>query len=137
MRWCCLWLKSEIWWCNWTIFIVIWFKEMCFPTHSSYKLFDFINHSFVSIKTTTKMRHNKPDLIIWNYDTKVCTIVEFSSPLDINTAKMSVNTWSVSTASQEFTSIVQHPGYIPKCFVTYLKMIGFKGKEIKLLIHIM
>ena len=24
--------------------------------------------------------------------------------------------------------------YVPKCLVTYVKMVGFKGKEIKLLI---
>ena len=41
----------------------------------------------VSIKTATKMPENKPDLIIWNYKTKVCTIVEFSCPLDINTTR--------------------------------------------------
>ena len=33
------------------------------------------------------MPDNKPDLIIWNYETKVCTIVEFSCPLDIKTIK--------------------------------------------------
>ena len=26
-------------------------------------------------------------------------------------------------------------GYVPKCLVTYLKMVGFEGKEIKLLIR--
>ena len=41
----------------------------------------------VSIKTATKVPHNKPDLIIWNWKTKVCTIVEFSCPLDINAIK--------------------------------------------------
>ena len=25
-------------------------------------------------------------------------------------------------------------GYVPKCLVTYLKMVGFEGKDIKLLI---
>ena len=51
----------------------------------------------VSIKTATKVPHNKPDLVIWNYETKVCTIVEFSCPLDRNL--------SVRTTSQEFTNI--------------------------------
>ena len=41
----------------------------------------------VSIKTATKVSHNKPELIIWNWETKVCTIVEFSCPLDINAIK--------------------------------------------------
>ena len=26
-------------------------------------------------------------------------------------------------------------GYVPKCLVTYLKMVGFEGKDIKLLIR--
>ena len=34
-----------------------------------------------------KVPHNKSDLVICNYETKVCMIVEFSCPLDINTTK--------------------------------------------------
>ena len=41
----------------------------------------------LSIKTATKVPHNKPDLIIWNKKIKVFIIVEFSCPLDINTIK--------------------------------------------------
>ena len=41
----------------------------------------------ILIKTASKVPHNNPDLIIWNCETKVCTIVEFSCPLDINTTK--------------------------------------------------
>ena len=44
----------------------------------------------VSIKNATKVPRNKPDLIIWNCETKLCTIVEFICPLDINTIKKSV-----------------------------------------------
>ena len=36
------------------------------------------------MKTTTKIPHNKPDLAIWNKETKLCLITEFSCPLDIN-----------------------------------------------------
>ena len=31
--------------------------------------------------------------------------------------------------------VVGSMGYVPKCLVTYLKMVGFEGKEIKLLIR--
>ena len=94
------------------------------------------------------MPHNKPDLIIWNWETKVCTIVEFSSPLDINAIK------KVSEKLEVYASLVRNlqimypgykfeiapivvgaMGYVPKCLVTYLKMVGFEGKEIKLLIR--
>ena len=99
-------------------------------------------------KTPTKVPHNKPDLVIWNYETKVCTIVEFSCPLDINITK------KVSEKLEVYAPLVRnlqilHPrykfeiapivvgamGYVPKCLVTYLKMVGFEGKEIKLLIR--
>lgn len=36
----------------------------------------------ISIKTTTKAPHNGPDLIIWNRETKIHTIVQFSCLLD-------------------------------------------------------
>ena len=36
----------------------------------------------------------------------------------------------------EFAPIVVGAmGYVPKCLVTYLKMVGFEGKDIKLLIR--
>ena len=40
-----------------------------------------------SVKTATKVPHNKPDLIIWNRESKICGIIEFSCPLDININK--------------------------------------------------
>ena len=102
----------------------------------------------VSIKTATKVPHNKPDLIIWNWKTKVCTIVEFSCPLDINAIK------KVSEKLEVYAPLVRNlqimypgykfeiapivvgaMGYVSKCLVTYLNMVGFEGKEIKLLIR--
>ena len=41
----------------------------------------------VSVKTATKVPHNKPDLMIWDQEAKICSIIEFSCPLDINTNK--------------------------------------------------
>ena len=41
----------------------------------------------VSVKTAMKIAHNKPDLIIWNRESKICSIIEFSSQLDININK--------------------------------------------------
>ena len=38
----------------------------------------------ISIKTATKIPHNKPDLILWDRDEKICQIIEFSYPADIN-----------------------------------------------------
>ena len=36
----------------------------------------------ISIKTATKVPHNKPDLVIWNTQEKIHTIAEFSCPAD-------------------------------------------------------
>ena len=33
-----------------------------------------------------------------------------------------------------FMLVVEAMGYVPKCLVTYLKMVGFEGKDIKPLI---
>ena len=38
----------------------------------------------VSITTPAKVKHNKPDLLIWCRDTKIYRIVEFSCPADVN-----------------------------------------------------
>ena len=102
----------------------------------------------VSIKTATKVPHNKPDLTIWNCETKVCKIVEFSCPLDINTTKeiagelevfaTLVRNLQIMCPGYKFpivSILVGAMGYVPKCLVIYLKMVGFEGKEIKLLIR--
>ena len=39
------------------------------------------------VKTATKVPYKKPDLIIWNRETKICIIIELSCPLDININK--------------------------------------------------
>ena len=102
----------------------------------------------VSIKTATKVSHNKPDLTIWNCETKVCKTVEFSCPLDINTTKeiagklevfpTLVRNLQIMCPGYQFpivSIVVWAMGYVPKCLVIYLKMAGFEGKEIKLLIR--
>ena len=45
------------------------------------------NHEYwwnMSIKKTTKIPHNKPDLLVWDTDQKICQIIEFSCPCDVN-----------------------------------------------------
>ena len=41
----------------------------------------------IPIKAAAKIPHNKPDLIIWNHEKFVCTVVNFSGPLDSNITK--------------------------------------------------
>ena len=38
----------------------------------------------VKVKTTTNVKNNRPDLIIWGLNSKECQVVEFSCPGDIN-----------------------------------------------------
>ena len=86
-----------------------------------------------SVKAATKVLHNKRDL---------------SFLLDINTTK------KVSEKIEVYAPLVRnlqilHPGYKfevapivvgamghhPKCLVTYVKMVGFEDKDIKLLVR--
>ena len=41
----------------------------------------------VSIKTAVKIRHNQPDLVIWEIENKNCHIIESSCPADVNRTK--------------------------------------------------
>ena len=41
----------------------------------------------ITIKTATRIPHNKSDLIIWNHEKVVCTAVDFSCPLYLNITK--------------------------------------------------
>ena len=41
----------------------------------------------VAIVAPAKVKHNKPNLLIWCHDTKTCKIVEFSCPADVNVIK--------------------------------------------------
>ena len=78
----------------------------------------------------------------------MCTIVEFSCLLDINTIKKVseklevyaplVRNLKIMYPGYKFeiaSKVVVAMGYIPKRLVTYLKMFGSKSKEIELLIR--
>ena len=36
------------------------------------------------ISTAPRVKHNKPDIVVWNDTTKKCTIIDICVPLDIN-----------------------------------------------------
>ena len=42
------------------------------------------------IKTANKVEYNRPDVVIWNRETKVYHLVEISVPLDINISNQQV-----------------------------------------------
>ena len=39
------------------------------------------------IKTATKLKHNKPDIVAWDRAGKICKIIEISCPADDNITK--------------------------------------------------
>ena len=40
----------------------------------------------VPVKTSSKVPHSRPDMIVWDMTKKLCYIIEFSCPADINIA---------------------------------------------------
>ena len=38
----------------------------------------------VLIKTSTKLPHSKPDILIWNKKTNTCSVIEISCPANVN-----------------------------------------------------
>ena len=83
-------------------------------------------------------------MLIWNKEIKLCTIVEFSCPLDTNISR------KVTEKLENYGPLVQNSqitypdynfeiapivvgalGHIPKCLSHYLKMVGFQDNELK------
>ena len=102
----------------------------------------------ISIKIATKIPHKKPDLVIWDKENKMCSIVEFSCPADINiTQKVNdkINVYGLLIRNLQIMYpkykfnmipiIVGALGYIPKCLTSYLQDLGFDGNEAT--VHIM
>ena len=89
----------------------------------------------ISIKTATKIPHNKPDLVIWDKANKLCSIVEFSCPADINITQevndkinLLIRNLQIMYSQYKFNMIpiiVGAIGYIPKCLASYLLDLGF------------
>jgi hypothetical protein len=45
------------------------------------------NHEFwwnIPIKTCTKVKNNRPDIVMWDHERKTCTVIEIACPLDVN-----------------------------------------------------
>ena len=49
-----------------------------------YKVNEYEYWCNISINTITKIPHNKPDVVIWNHNEKLCCIIKFSCHADIN-----------------------------------------------------
>ena len=83
----------------------------------------------MSVKTATKVPHNKPDLI-WDQEATTCSIIEFSFPLDININR------KVNKKLENYGPLVRnlrimYPEYKFQVPPNYLKMIEFNENEPK------
>ena len=101
----------------------------------------------LSINTSQKVPHDKPDLVIWNTKEKTCNIVEFSCPADINITKKEEEKLSAYVPLVRNLQIM-HPKYhykiipivlgalgsIPKSLNGYLCQPGFNSLEPKRMI---
>ena len=103
------------------------------------------NHEYwwnISIKTTTKFIHNKPDLLLWDNEQKICLVIDFSCPCDINLINKTtekINTYGplirnlqISYPQYRFEMIpivVIALGYVVKSLITYVKQLGFEDKD--------
>ena len=102
----------------------------------------------ISIKTITKIQHNKPDVVIWNHNEKLCSIIEFSCSADINISKKineKMNSYGpllrnlqILYPEYKFEMIpivVVALGYILKCLTQYLSQLGFNNIKIRKIIR--
>ena len=96
----------------------------------------------ISIQTSTKLPHNKPDLVIWNKDAKTCTVIDFSCPSDVNVTKKvteKIDNYgpllrNLQMMYREYKFemvpiIVGALGYVPTCLKSYIQQLGFDEKE--------
>ena len=103
------------------------------------------NHEYwwnMSIKTATKISHNKPDLLAWDTDQKICQIIEFSCPCGVNLiGKTSdkiniygplIRNLQISYPQNQFEMIPVITGaleYVAKSLMTYVKQLGFEEND--------
>ena len=94
------------------------------------------------IKTITKVPYNKPDLLVWDRTNKICTVVEFSCPSDINIGTKVeeknnhyaplIRNMQIMYPEYRFNMvpiIIGALGYVPKCLQEYMELLGFTKKE--------
>ena len=83
-------------------------------------------------------------LKLWNQNEKLCSIIEFSCPADINISRNigeKMNTYgpllrNLQIFYQEYKFevipiVIGAPGHVPKCLTQYLSQLGFNNIEIR------
>ena len=101
----------------------------------------------VAVKTSSKVPHNRPDMIVWDMTKKLCYIIEFSCPADINIVnKVSekeniygplIRNMQIMYENYSFMFIpiiVGALGHVPKCIFTNIENLGFTKNKTKKLV---
>ena len=99
-------------------------------------------------KKITKISHNKPDVVIWNHNEKLYSIIEFSCPADANISQKideKLNTYGsllrnlqILYPEDKFEMMPIEVGalaYVPKCLTKHLCQLGFNTIEIRKIIR--
>ena len=102
----------------------------------------------VPVKTCTKVKHNRPDIVSWNHRDRHCLIIEVSCPLDINIVEKErekennygslIRNMQLMYPGYTFTFIpviVGATGYVTKMLPNHLNQAGFKDQEIPRIIR--
>ena len=89
-----------------------------------------------------KCRHNRPDIMIWGREKKVCAVVEISCPADINItlkAREKENIYGELIRNLQILHldynfifipvIIGALGYVTNCLSTNLEKLGFTKPE--------
>ena len=92
----------------------------------------------IPIQTAIKVPYNKPDIVIWDQEKKICTIVEISCPSDVNIPRKIdeklnnyaplVRNMQIMYSDYKFVVvpiIIGALGYVSKCLSKYLLQLGF------------
>ena len=100
------------------------------------------------IKTATKLKHNKPDIVAWNTAGKNCKIIEISYPTDVNITKKveeRLNNYGPLIRNlqimyphykfQMVPIVIGALGYVPKCLEVYIHQLGFNKTETEKLVR--
>ena len=97
----------------------------------------------VPVKTSSRVPHNRPDMIFWDITKKLCYIIEFSCPVDINIVNKVSEKENIygplirnmqmmyENYSFMFIPIVGALGHVPKCIFTNIQNLAFIKNETK------
>ena len=99
------------------------------------------------MKTTPKVKHNKPDIILWNKEEHKCSVIDVCIPLDENVKaneKVKEDRYmpllvGLKRLYPEYTFsvvpiVIGATGLVTNSLLSYLKEIGFEKKDSKTLI---